>query len=189
LICNSTRYGIYIQRVDNFNFTNNLIMALSPKANDSSIALLHFDYTLPLINKVSVVNNIAKGSSGAAFIIPYVSCSSLPYYNFSNNLAGSSHIGFEVHGNPLFDCIVAFSLTGFDNYIGVFSNVSVFNSRIYLTNLFLVDCHIGFSVSFSTLDLDNIYYITKSYFNGFSRPYCLNCYNSTNLNCNSSTLM
>jgi hypothetical protein len=43
---------------------------------------------------VSVMNNLVQGSQGQGFVFPFTTCDLLKNYNFVNNIAGSSKIGF-----------------------------------------------------------------------------------------------
>jgi len=92
---------VYVEYVNNYTFTNNLLIGARSRpelASNLSVTVMVDDvacyeqYTgIDFTNdNVSVTNNLAQGSqTGEGFVFPFAPCDRIDTYNFGGNTAGS----------------------------------------------------------------------------------------------------
>lgn len=132
-------------------------------------------------DNITVRENLVQGSQDNGFVFPFTSCDRIGTYPFSGNTAGSCFAAFVANVMPGKQCIGAAGFSGYASTIGFIANPPGVHTEVRYSNMFFVDNNRGFTLRFAHEIDDNTLRFSDSYFMGYSRPNCPNCYSNSKL--------
>jgi nitrous oxidase accessory protein NosD len=133
IIHSGLRYIVFVLKVTNYAFINNVMIGLKmdpvvvaqSKGTGMSPNNAAYEQYIPVkldTDNVTVTKNLVQGSQDNGFVFPFTSCDKISTYPFSGNTAGSCFAGFVINVMSGKQCIAASGFLGYANYIGLIAN-------------------------------------------------------------------